>query len=234
MNAFVPSAAKPLWEAYVVEKSWTGMPLYKNTEWNKDLPEWTKVYSSANKHIAGLASALNEATGGDPYTKGRIDFNPAKVEYMLNGYFGGVSGTIDKLTKMAETAFGDREYDPRSILIVNRVVKAGDERTEYRALNNEYFRLKEEHDKLGSRLKNYDHDTSNGIFDYAEKISSIITSPEYRRYKIFEDYKPGIDMLYEDLKEANGNGDTEKAKDIEKKLNETKKKMIKEMEAARK
>lgn len=141
LNAFVPSAYKPLWEAYVAEKSWTGMPLYKDTPYNKDMPEWTKAYKSANKYIVGLANAMNEATGGDPYTKGTIDFNPAKIEYMLNGYFGGVFGTIDKLSKTAETITDNREYDPRSFLLVNRLVKAGDERTEYRAVNNEYFRL---------------------------------------------------------------------------------------------
>lgn len=79
LNAFVPSAYKPLWEAYVAEKSWTGMPLYKDTPYNKDMPEWTKAYKSANKYIVGLANAMNEATGGDPYTKGTIDFNPAKL-----------------------------------------------------------------------------------------------------------------------------------------------------------
>ena len=108
LNAFVPSAYKPLWEAYVAEKSWTGMPLYKDTPYNKDMPEWTKAYKSANKYIVGLANAMNEATGGDPYTKGTIDFNPAKIEYMLNGYFGGVFGTIDKLSKTAETITDNR------------------------------------------------------------------------------------------------------------------------------
>ena len=231
LNAFVPSAAKPLWEAYVAEKSWTGMPLYKDTPYNKDMPEWTKAYKSTNKYIVGLASALNEATGGDPYTKGSIDFNPAKVEYMLNGYFGGVFGTIDKLTKTAETIVGEREYDPRSILLVNRLVKAGDERTEYRAVNNEYFRLKEEHDRLKTRLKHYEEDTDNGIFDYAEKIDFLYNSPEYERYEIFEDYRKDIDDLYDELKEA---VDDEERKDIEAELNELKKEMISEMEYTRK
>ena len=231
LNAFVPSAAKPLWEAYVAEKSWTGMPLYKDTPYNKDMPEWTKAYKSTNKYIVGLASAMNEATGGDPYTKGGIDFNPAKVEYMLNGYFGGVFGTIDKLTKTAETIVGEREYDPRSILLVNRLVKAGDERTEYRAVNNEYFRLKEEHDRLKTRLKHYEEDTDNGIFDYAEKIDFLYNSPEYERYEIFEDYRKDIDDLYDELKEA---VDDEERKDIEAELNELKKEMISEMEYTRK
>ena len=231
VNAFVPSAYKPLWEAYVAEKSWTGMPLYKDTPWNKDMPEWTKAYKSANKYIVGLANVMNEATGGDPYTKGAIDINPAKIEYMLNGYFGGVFGTIDKLSKTAETIAGDREYDPRSLLLVNRLVKAGDERTEYRAVNNEYFRLKEEHDRLKSRLKHYEEDTDNGIFDYAEKIDFLYNSPEYERYEIFEDYREDIDDLYNELKEAVSD---EERKDIEAELNEVKKMMIKDMDDTRK
>ena len=231
VNAFVPSAYKPLWEAYVAEKSWTGMPLYKDTPWNKDMPEWTKAYKSANKYIVGLANVMNEATGGDPYTKGTIDLNPAKIEYMLNGYFGGVFGTLDKLSKTAETIAGNREYDPRSFLLANRLVKAGDERTEYRAVNNEYFRLKEEHDRLKFRLKHYEEDTDNGIFDYAEKIDFLYNSPEYERYEIFEDYREDIDGLYNELKEAISD---EERKDIEAELNELKKEMIEEMNLTRK
>ena len=231
LNAFAPSAYKPLWEAYVAEKSWTGMPLYKDTPYNKDMPEWTKAYKSANKYIVGLANAMKEATGGDPYTKGTIDFNPAKIEYMLNGYFGGVFGTIDKLSKMVETVTGNREYDPRSFLLANRLVKAGDERTEYRAVNNEYFRLKEEHDRLKSRLKHYEEDTDNDIFDYAEKIDFLYNSPEYERYEIFEDYREDIDDLYNELKEAISD---EERKDIEAELNELKKEMIEEMNKTRK
>lgn len=231
LNAFVPSAYKPLWEAYVAEKSWTGMPLYKDTPYNKDMPEWTKAYKSANKYIVGLANAMNEATGGDPYTKGTIDFNPAKIEYMLNGYFGGVFGTIDKLSKTAETITDNREYDPRSFLLVNRLVKAGDERTEYRAVNNEYFRLKEEHDRLKSRLKHYEEDTDNDIFDYAEKIDFLYNSPEYERYGIFEDYRRDIDDLYNEL---NDTVDDEERKNIEAELNELKKEMIEEMNKTRK
>jgi N12 class adenine-specific DNA methylase len=225
LNAFVPSAYKPLWEAYVAEKSWTGMPLYKDTPWNKDMPEWTKAYKSANKYIVGLANVMNEATGGDSYTKGAIDFNPAKIEYMLNGYFGGVFGTIDKLSKTVETVTGNREYDPRSFLLANRLVKAGDERTEYRAVNNEYFRLKEEHDRLKSRLKHYEEDTDNDIFDYAEKIDFLYNSPEYERYEIFEDYRRDIDDLYNEL---NDTVDDEERKNIEAELNELKKEMIEE------
>lgn len=199
-NAFVPSSVKPFAEV-IANKSWTGMPLYKDTPWNKDMPEWTKSYKSGNKYLINLAAVMNDVSGGDQYTKGSIDINPAKVEYLLNGYFGGVSNTIDKTSKMFDTMFGDREYDPRNWLVLNRVLKNGDERTEYRAINNEYFRMKEEHDKIKSRLKHYEDDTDNGVMDYADKINWLYNSPEYRRMEIYEDYSADIDAYNNELKE---------------------------------
>ena len=199
-NAFAPSFVKPFAEV-IANKSWTGMPLYKDTPWNKDMPEWTKSYKSGNKYLINLAAVMNDVSGGDQYTKGSIDINPAKVEYLLNGYFGGVSNTIDKTSKMFGTMFGDREYDPRNWLVLNRVLKNGDERTEYRAINNEYFRMKEEHDKIKSRLKHYEDDTDNGVMDYADKINWLNNSPEYRRMEIYEDYSADIDAYNNELKE---------------------------------
>lgn len=233
-KAFIPSSIKPFAEAYGYKKSWTGLPLYKDTPYNKDMPEWTKAYKSANKYLVDLSETLNEMSGGDQYTKGAVDFNPAQVEYVLNGYFGGIANTINRMTKMGETIIGQREYDPNSFLVLNRILKNGDERTEYKAINNEYFRLKEEHDKLRTRLRNYERDTDNGVFDYAEKIDFLYNSPEYARYEIFENYRPDIDDLYDMLKEANTYGDKEAVKDIEAQLNELKKMMISDMNKTRK
>lgn len=230
VKAFVPSAVKPFTEVYS-NKGWTGMPIYKDTPYNKYMPEWTKAYKSANKYLVGIAKTLNEATGGDAYTKGSVDINPAQIEYLLNGYFGGVSGTIDKLSKSAETIAGDREYDPRNFLLLNRILKNGDERTEARAINNEYMRVKEEHDVLKARMKHYENDTDKGLFDYADKIDFLYNSPEFARYEIFEDYSKDIDALYQELKEAN---DGAEHLSIEKELTELKKEMIEEMNKTRK
>lgn len=221
-KAFVPSAIKPIAEV-IGNESWTGMPIYKDTPFNKDMPEWTKAYKSANKYLVGLSKALNETTGGDAYTSGKIDINPAQVEYLLNGIFGGVSSTIDRLTKMGETVIGDREYDPRSFLLLNRLVKNGDERTEYRAVNNEYFRIKEESEKLRTRLNHYENDTADGVFDYAEKIAWLNNSPEYRILETYEDYSGDIDDINEELKAA---ASDEERKELEAELNEKKKELV--------
>lgn len=221
-NAFVPSSVKPFAEV-IANKSWTGMPLYKDTPWNKDMPEWTKSYKSGNKYLINLAAVMNDVSGGDQYTKGSIDINPAKVEYLLNGYFGGVSNTIDKTSKMFDTMFGDREYDPRNWLVLNRVLKNGDERTEYRAINNEYFRMKEEHDKIKSRLKHYEDDTDNGVMDYADKINWLYNSPEYRRMEIYEDYSADIDAYNNELKEPLSD---KERKEVTDELNALKKQLV--------
>lgn len=228
-NAFIPSAGKPVYEAYV-NKSWTGLPIYKDTAFNKEMPEWTKAYSSNNKILVNLAAALNEATGGDKYTKGAVDINPAQLGYMLNGYFGGISSTIDRMTKLAATASGDMEYDPSSLPVLNRFIKAGDERTEYRAVNREYARLEEEYNVVAGRLRGYENDTDNGIFNFAEKIDFLENSPEYRRYLIFGDYKQEIDDLYQERKEA---ATEEERKQIESEINELKRMLVEEVEATR-
>ena len=114
---------------------------------------------------------------------------------------------------------------------MNRILKNGDESTEYRAVNNEYFRLKDEHDNLKSRLKHYEEDTYNDIFDYAEKVDFLYNSPEYERYEIFENYKDDINALYEELKEIIGD---DERKVVESELNKIKKEMIDEMNLTRK
>ena len=247
MKAFIPSSVKPFAEASL-NTSWTGLPVYKDTPYNKDMPEWTKAYKSANKYLVDLSETLNEISGGDEYKKGWVDKivlpisrdikfklnNPAQWEYVLNGYFGGISNTIDRLTKMGETIIGQREYDPNSFLVLNRILKNGDERTEQKAINNEYFKLQKEYENTKRLLRNYERDTDNGVFDYAEKIDFLYNSPEYARYEIFENYRPDIDGLYDMLKEANTYGDKEAVKDIEAQLNELKKMMINDMNKTRK
>ena len=114
---------------------------------------------------------------------------------------------------------------------MNRLVKNGDERTEYRHINNEYFRLKEEHDKLKSRLKHYEEDTNNGVFDYAEKISWLNSSPEYQRLGIFEKYSSYINAINKELKEPMNDNER---KELERELYGLKKKLVEEADKTRK
>lgn len=197
--SLIPSQVKPVAEAYLLNKSWTGLPIYKDTPWNKDMPEWTKAYKNANRQLVGLAQAVNEATGGDKYTKGTIDINPAKLEYALGGLLGGLWTTGDKAVKTAEMLFGAREADPRGMPIINRVVKQGNERTRWRAVNKEYYDLKNETERLTLRMKSYEKEVEGGVFDYADKLNQLYYSDDYQKAIVFDGYKKMIDQVDKEL-----------------------------------
>ena len=199
---FIPSAVKPLTEAYIMNKGWTGLPVYKDTPFNKNDPEWTKAYQSADQHLVGFARWLNETTGGDDYKKGSIDINPAKLEYLLNGTFGGMFSFPMKVKKgWIETPFGDRDFEWRNMPLANRVVKNGDERTANRKLQNEYFKYKSEAEETDRLKKKYENAAEGGIMAYAEKADFLYNSNEYLRFEIFKEFEPEIDAIREQIKE---------------------------------
>ena len=200
LQTFMPSGLKPLHEASI-NRSWTGLPIYKDTYFNKDLPNWTKAYKSANKQLVELAETANRMSGGDEFTKGAVDINPARVEYMLNGYFGGYSTLVNKLVKMAETATGQRDFEWRNMLVASRLVKSGDERTQRRKLTNDFFNIKDEAEQTQRRLRGYEDKADAGLADYAEKLDFLMNSPEYLRFEIYDEYSADLKDIREDMKE---------------------------------
>jgi len=202
VSPFIPSLAKPFTEAYIMNKGWTGLPVSKDTPFNKDAPEWTKALQSTDQHLVDFAKWLNETSGGDDYVKGSIDINPAKLEYLLNGTFGGLFTFPMKIKKTGETMFGDREFEWRNIPIANRVVKTGDERTANRKLRNEYFKYQQEYNQVGKLIKNYENAADEGIMKYAEKVDLLYNSDKYLRWQIFDEFKSDIDALREEVSAA--------------------------------
>lgn len=199
ISPFIPSAAKPFTEAYIMNKGWTGLPVYKDTPFNKNDPEWTKAYASADKHLVAFAKWLNETSGGDDFKKGSIDINPAKIEYLLNGTFGGLFTFPNKIKKSGETMFGDRDFEWRNMPIANRLIKSGDERTANRKLQNEYFKYLKEYEATGQLMRKYENADEDGIMGYAERINFLENSPEYARWEIFDEFKADIDAYREDI-----------------------------------
>lgn len=222
LSALTPSSVKPAWEAYI-NKDWTGLPLYKDTEFNKNMPEWTKAYNRTSSLMVKLSELSNRVSGGDKYTKGWADWNPAIVEHLLEGVFGGVTTTINQMVKTVETATGEREFDWRNIPIASRVVKNADERTQMRNVNEKYFKYVDEFNKTKQRMTGYEREVDSGAMEYAEKIDFLNNSPEFRRYEIMEDYISDINSLNTDIKEAESD---EERKSYQDEQNALKKKMI--------
>ena len=227
INPFIPSIAKPFVEAYIMNKSWTGLPVSKpETPWNKYDPEWTKAYKSANTYLVSGTKWLNEISGGDDYKKGFIDINPAKVEYLLSGMFGSAFTTGDKLVKMGETIFSDREFDWRNMLIANRVVKTGDERTANRKLSNEYFKYKDEYEETKRLLKKYSDEAATNE-RYKHRLERLQQSEEYLLYDVFDNYQP----ILKNLHDAKDGADEATLKSIENEENTLRRDMVDLMHA---
>ncbi len=196
----LPSYAKPVVEA-LTNRSWTGLPIYRKNEYNEDDPNWTKAYSNANTWLVSMSRWINEATGGDDYKKGALSPNPAQIEYILSGYFGGAYSVIDKLVKMGETAVRSRDFEWRNMLILNRVVKTGDERTEARRLTNEYFKYKDEWEEV-KRLEGKYEKASEGDSKYAKKLEELRGSNKYTRYQVFDAFDPILNAVHDAMKGA--------------------------------
>ncbi|WP_303020647.1 LPD38 domain-containing protein [Muribaculum intestinale] len=202
IHPFIPSAFKPFTEAYIMNKGWTGLPIAKDSPFNKYEPEWKRVYQSSDQHLVEFSRWLNQTTGGNDYKKGILDINPAKLEYLLSGTFGGVVSTTGKLKKMGETALGTREFEWRNMLLANRVIKSGDERTANRKLQNEYFKYKNEAEKTEFEFKGYRKDAAKGILEAAQRVNFLYNSDEFLRYQIFKYYEPALEAIREQTKEA--------------------------------
>lgn len=201
-SAFVPSSVKPLIEAGD-NKDWTGLPLYKDNDFNKGMPEWTKAFKSVDPAILAMTKYANELTGGDKYTTGTVNLNPAIIEHILDGYFGGIEATRSQMVKSAETAWGSRDFDWRNIPVGNRLIKSGDERTKKKSIDNAYYENLEEMDKIGQRLRGYRKELSNpqndsfDIAEYQKKLNDLMMSDEYRGYVEFNN----LNKLYQSMGE---------------------------------
>ena len=203
-NPLIPTFAKPLAEAYVFNTDWTGLPIYKENTFNELDPEFTKAYKNANDILVGMSEYLNSidlGRNGNAAKKGDIDINPAKLEYVLEGYFGGLATTFNKMVKMGETAFGDREFEWRNMLIASRLVKEGDERQEAKRVQNQYYNYKQEAEETSNQLRYFRGEKRKGILDNADELDFLHHSPEYLRYTIFNEYDEDITALNKKIKE---------------------------------
>jgi N12 class adenine-specific DNA methylase len=223
---FTPSAIKPMLEVQK-NRSWYGLPIYKDTPFNKNMPEWTKAYKNANTKIVDLCAYLNEMSGGTRYEKGKVDLNPAEIEYLLRSYGGGFWTLPNQLVKLYEAGVG-KDFDWRNIPLVNRFVTNGDERTKNRALNNEFFQLEEEYKETMRLIKAYEKDKAQGDKKAVKRLQEIKKSKEYAHLAAFDDKNlySKIKKSKKMLKEATTKEEEDKLK---KELNELKKQVVKKV-----
>lgn len=224
-HALMPSLAKPFFEAQT-NHSWMGRPIWKDTDYNKAMPDWTKAYKATGGAYVWLAKELNALTGGDDYKQGWVNINPAKLEYMLKGYLGGLYTAADQIIKSSETAFGDREFSMRDVPILSGFLDGADERNDMRNVNNTYYHFKEEAKEVLRLGKSYESDLEQGksdSTDYAKKLDELVNTKSYERALLFEDLSKEIDEMQKALKEAT---DPKEAEELQAEIDKQKKALV--------
>ena len=224
-HALMPSLAKPFFEAQT-NHSWMGRPIWKDTDYNKAMPDWTKAYKATGGGYVWLAKELNALTGGDDYKQGWVNINPAKLEYMLKGYLGGLYTAADQIIKSSETAFGDREFSMRDVPILSGFLDGADERNDMRNVNNTYYHFKEEAKEVLRLGKSYESDLEQGksdSTDYAKKLEELVNDKSYERALLFEDLSKEIEEMQKALKEAT---DPKEAEELQAEIDKQKKALV--------
>ena len=225
-KALWPSSVKPLVEA-TNNETWYGSPIWKETPWNKHMPDWTKAYKSANPDIVKLAEELNAVSGGDKYGKGAIDINPAQLEYLLKQYTGGLFTVANQLRNMTGVAIGEKDFDWRYVPIMNRVVMNDDERNAGRGLNDKFFEYMDEYDAMQARFSAIKGDMSLPVDEKRDMIAEITRKREYPLLRRYSTIFKKLNTAKNNAEEA---GDKEKAEELSKKLTEIKKELVNAME----
>ena len=225
IHALTPSLAKPALEA-LTNHSWMGRPIWKDTDYNKAMPDWTKAYKSTGGVYVWLAKELNALSGGDDYKQGLINLNPAQWEYLFKGYLGGLYTAADQIIKSSETAFGDREFSMRDVPILSGFLDGADERNDMRNVNNTYYHFKEEAKEVLRLGKSYERDAEQGKGDYAKKLDELVNNKSYERALLFDDLSKEIEEMQKALKEAT---DPKEAEELQAEIDKQKKALVNQL-----
>lgn len=229
-NSIMPTAIKPITEI-VANKDFTGKPIYRNSGFNRDLPEWTKAYSGTSKMIVNAAELANEVTGGDKYVPGKVDVNPAWIDHLIGGYTGGFGQSISEIAGLLYSPIAGEIPSVNRVPVVKAFLNIGDDRTSYSKAKKDYAEYKKEYEQTVRRLNGYQHEMKVGdgesAVEYAERLDFLLQSDEMRIYPIMKAYEKAINKAYDMMRES---PDADVQKSIEESINILKSRAVYEIQ----
>lgn len=230
LKTFMPDIMSPIFEAYVWNQDFTGKPVAKISPFNERDPEWKRVYKGTSGWLVDTSKFLNDISNGSgpgsEFRKGFIDFNPAKVEHLLESYFGGMAKTFNQAGKTIY--YGgkslieqqkDEDLVMKNVPIANRFLNTVDERNAFSGINTEYFNLRDEMDQFKYEL--------NGVKKSGnkEEYKEMLNSDLYDKYQKYKPYQKKLKKLNDMAKESQG----EDRKEIEDMIIETRRELLEEV-----
>lgn len=189
--SLMPNAIRPVFElAFNVD--FTGKPLFKETEYNKYDPNFTKAYVGTPDWLVRASRMVNSIGNDYPdVQQNSIDAfgdprynlnNPAVVDHVLSSYLGGAYTMGSQVLGVLTKSLNDpKEIKVADIPLVSKFVSNPDDRPVTKKQGDEFWNMKENHDRAANTLSKLKKQAKvNGDYSMLERFYG---SEEYKQYK---------------------------------------------------
>lgn len=199
--SLMPNAIRPVFElAFNVD--FTGKPLFKDTEYNKYDPNFTKAYVGTPDWLVRASRMVNSIGNDYPdVQQNSIDAfgdprynlnNPAVVDHVLSSYLGGAYTMGSQVLGLLTKSLNDpKEIKVADIPLVSKFVSNPDDRPVSKKQGDEFWDKKEYYDRASNTISKLKKQAKiDGDYSLLERFYG---SEEYKTYKLYEkdvkDYK---------------------------------------------
>lgn len=189
--SLMPNAIRPIFElAFNVD--FTGKPLFKDTEYNKYDPNFTKAYVGTPDWLVRASKMVNSIGNDYPdVQQNSIDAfgdprynlnNPAVVDHVLSSYLGGAYTMGSQVLGVLTKSLNDpKEIKVADIPLVSKFVSNPDDRPVTKKQGDEFWNMKENHDRAANTLSKLKKQAKvDGDYSMLERFYG---SEEYKQYK---------------------------------------------------
>ena len=199
--SLMPNAIRPVFElAFNVD--FTGKPLFKETEYNKYDPNFTKAYVGTPDWLVRASKMVNSIGNDYPNVQqNSIDAfgdprynlnNPAVVDHVLSSYLGGAYTMGSQVLGLLTKSLNDpKEIKVADIPLFSKFVSNPDDRPVTKKQGDEFWDKKEYYDRASNTINKLKKQAKiDGDYSLLERFYG---SDEYKTYKLYEkdvkDYK---------------------------------------------
>lgn len=189
--SLMPNPIRPVFElAFNVD--FTGKPLFKDTEYNKYDPNFTKAYVGTPDWLVRASRMMNSIGNDYPdVQQNSIDAfgdprynlnNPAVVDHVLSSYLGGAYTMGSQVLGLLTKSLNDpKEIKVADIPLFSKFVSNPDDRPVTKKQGDEFWNMKENHDRAANTLSKLKKQAKvDGDYSMLERF---YCSEEYKKYK---------------------------------------------------
>lgn len=189
--SLMPNAIRPVFES-AFNVDFTGKPLFKETEYNKYDPNFTKAYVGTPDWLVRASRMVNSIGNDYPdVQQNSIDAfgdprynlnNPAVVDHVLSSYLGGAYTMGSQVLGLLTKSLNDpKEIKVADIPLFSKFVSNPDDRPVTKKQGDEFWNMKENHDRAANTLSKLKKQAKvDGDYSMLERFYG---SEEYKKYK---------------------------------------------------